>query len=237
MFRQVARFWKSHSKVVRTVEEAVHGIQNGHLILVGGFGLYGVPMNLIEAVSRMPVKDLVVASNDGGAGDINGNDAWGLEFWYQKNQVRRMISSFLGFNKHFEAMYFGGEMEIEFTPQGTLAEKIRSGGAGIGGFYTKTGVDTLVEKGGIPIKFVRGTNTPEILSPPKETKIIRGQKHVYEETIFGDFSFVKAHKADHTGNLIFNKTARNFNEDMAKAAKVVVAEVDEIVEDGQLNPD
>lgn len=128
-------------------------------------------------------------------------------------------------------------MEIEFTPQGTLAEKIRSGGAGIGGFYTKTGADTLVEKGGIPIKFFPGTNTPEILSPAKETKIINGQKYLYEETIFGDFSLIKAHKADHTGNLIFNKTARNFNEDLAKAAKVVVAEVDEIVEDGQLNPD
>lgn len=108
MLRQIAKFWKSHSKVVRSAEEAVQGIQSGQLILVGGFGLCGIPMNLIEAVSRMPVNNLVVASNDGGSGDAKGNDAWGLEFWYQKKQVRRMISSFLGFNKHFEEMYFGG---------------------------------------------------------------------------------------------------------------------------------
>ncbi len=122
-------------------------------------------------------------------------------------------------------MYFAGELELEFCPQGTLAEKIRSGGAGLGGFYTKAGVDTLVEKGGIPIKYIPGSHIPEILSQPKPSKVINGIKYLYEETIFADFSFIKAKKADKAGNLIFNKTARNFNQDMAKAAKCVVAEV------------
>jgi 3-oxoacid CoA-transferase len=143
-----------------------------------------------------------------------------------------MISSFLGYNKHFEAMYLGGEIELEFCPQGTLAEKIRSAGAGVGGFYTKTGVDTLVETGGVIIKYVQGTTKPEILSPPKPTMQIRGKKYVFEESIFGDFAFIKAQKADRAGNLVFNKTSRNFNQDMAKAAKHVVAEVEEIVEIG-----
>ena len=228
-------FWSKTNKVVTSAEEAISGLQSGQFLFFGGFGICGIPMNLINAISRAKVEGLTIASNDGGAADIYGDNAWGLEFLFKNGQVKRMISSYLGYNKHYESLYLSGELELEFCPQGTLAEKIRSGGAGIPAFYTRTGVDTLVEKGGIPIKFIPGTQIPEILSAPKEIKFINGQKFLLEETYFSDYSFVKAQKADRYGNLVFNKSARNFNQDMSKAAKCVVAEVEELV-DGYIDP-
>lgn len=224
------------NKIVQTAKQAIEGVQSGNFLLYGGFGICGIPMNLINELSLTSINDLTIASNDGGAADIHGDHAWGLEFLFKNRQVKRMISSYLGYNKHYESLYLNGELELEFCPQGTLAEKIRSGGAGIPAFYTKTGIDTLVEKGGIPIKFIPGTQIPEILSEPKDVKVLNGQRYLLETTYFADFAFVKAQTADKYGNLVFNKTARNFNQDMCKAAKCVVAEVDEILEDEYVDP-
>lgn len=145
MLRAFSRFqFSSEGKIFKTADDAIKGIQPGNFLFFGGFGICGIPMNLIAAVARSKVNNLTIASNDGGAGDINGEHAWGLEYLFQSHQVKRMISSYLGYNKHYEYLYLNGNLELEFCPQGTLAEKIRSGGAGLGGFYTKTGADTLV---------------------------------------------------------------------------------------------
>jgi len=182
------------------------------LIACGGFGLCGIPERLLDAVRDSGVKDLTFASNNAGI------DNEGIGKLLRTRQVRKMIASYVGENKEFERQYLAGELEVEFSPQGTLAERMRAGGAGIPGFYTKTGVGTLVADG-------------------KETKVFNGQEYVLEQGIVADLALVKAWKADETGNVVFRKTARNFNVPAATCGKVCVVEVEEIVPVGSLDPD
>jgi 3-oxoacid CoA-transferase subunit A len=181
-------------------------------IVAGGFGLCGIPENSIAAIRAAGTKNLTVVSNNAGV------DGFGLGLLLETRQVKKMISSYVGENKEFERQYLAGELELEFCPQGTLAERMRAGGAGIPGFYTRTGVGTLVAEG-------------------KEAKEFDGETFILERGIVGDLAIVKAWKADRFGNLMFRKTARNFNPMAATAGKVTVAEVEEIVEDGALEPD
>ena len=185
---------------------------DGMLIAAGGFGLCGIPELLIAAIRDSGVKDLTVASNNAGVDDF------GLGVLLQTRQVRKMMSSYVGENAEFMRQYLSGELELEFNPQGTLAERMRAGGCGIPGFYTKTGVGTVIAEG-------------------KEVKNFDGQDYILEKGIFADLSIVKAWKADDTGNLVFRKTARNFNPPAAMCGRVCVAEVEEIVPRGSLDPD
>jgi len=185
---------------------------DGMTIVSGGFGLCGIPENSIAAIRASGVKGLTVVSNNAGV------DGFGLGLLLETRQVAKMISSYVGENKEFERQYLAGELELEFAPQGTLAERMRAGGAGIPGFYTRTGVGTLVAEG-------------------KEAKEFDGEQFILERGIVGDLAIVKAWKADRFGNLVFRKTARNFNPMAATAGKVTVAEVEEIVADGALEPD
>lgn len=212
--------------------DAIHDLKSNSTILCGGFGLCGIPENLFDAVcaKKDSIKNLTIVSNNAGVNDF------GIGLLLRQNQVKRMISSYVGENKLFEAQYLKGELELEFVPQGTLAEKIRAGGAGIPLFYTPTGYNTLVHRGGVPIKY---NNTGKVIleSKPKQTINHNGHNYVLEEAIRGDYSFVKAYKADKFGNLMFRMSARNFNAPMCKAAKISIVEVEEIVETGQLDPD
>ena len=185
---------------------------DGMTICAGGFGLCGIPERLIDAIQASGVKDLTIASNNAGI------DNEGLGKLLRTRQVRKMISSYVGENKEFERQYLAGELEVEFCPQGTLAERCRAGGAGIPGFYTRTGVGTVVAEG-------------------KEHKSFDGETYILERGIRADLSIIKAWKADESGNLVFRKTARNFNQTMATAGKICVAEVEEIVPVGSLDPD
>lgn len=185
---------------------------DGMTIAVGGFGLCGIPENLITAISRTGVKDLTVASNNAGV------DNFGLGELLATRQIKKMISSYVGENAEFMRQYLSGELELEFNPQGTLAERMRAGGAGIPGFYTKTGVGTVIADG-------------------KEHKDFDGETYILERGIKADLSLVKAWKADGFGNLVYRKTARNFNPLVATCGKICIAEVEEIVPDGSLNPD
>ncbi|VWX50087.1 CoA transferase subunit A [Novosphingobium sp. 9U] len=187
-------------------------LRDGLLIASGGFGLCGLPERLLDAVRDSGVKNLTFASNNAGI------DNEGIGKLLRTKQVSKMISSYVGENKEFERQYLSGELEVEFSPQGTLAERMRAGGAGIPGFYTKTGVGTLIAEG-------------------KETKVFNGEEYVLEEGIFADLALVKAWKADETGNVVFRKTARNFNVPAATCGKVCVVEVEEIVPVGSLDPD
>ncbi len=191
---------------------AVADIPSGATLIVGGFGLCGIPESLILALSERPVKDLVCVSNNCGVDD------WGLGILLGKRMIRKMVSSYVGENAEFERQYLSGELELEFAPQGTLAERIRAGGAGIAGFYTPTGVGTIVAEG-------------------KETRVLDGREVVLEKGIVGDFALVAAWKADRLGNLVYRKAARNFNPMAATAGRVTVAEVEELVEVGELDPD
>jgi 3-oxoacid CoA-transferase subunit A len=200
-------------KLYPSAAAALDGLlKDGLLIAAGGFGLCGIPERLLDAVRDSGAKDLIFASNNAGI------DNEGIGKLLRTRQVRKMISSYVGENKEFERQYLSGELEVEFCPQGTLAERMRAGGAGIPGFYTKTGVGTLVAEG-------------------KETKVFDGQEYVLERGIFADLSLVKAWKADETGNVMFRKTARNFNVPAATCGKVCVVEVEEIVAAGSLDPD
>ncbi|MCY1670107.1 CoA transferase subunit A [Novosphingobium sp. SL115] len=187
-------------------------LRDGLLIACGGFGLCGIPERLLDAVRDSGVKDLTFASNNAGI------DNEGIGKLLRTRQVKKMISSYVGENKEFERQYLSGELEVEFSPQGTLAERMRAGGAGIPGFYTKTGVGTLVAEG-------------------KETKVFNGEEYVLEQGLFADLALVKAWKADETGNVVFRKTARNFNVPAATCGKVCVVEVEEVVPAGSLDPD
>ena len=187
-------------------------LKDGLLIACGGFGLCGIPERLLTAVRESGVKDLIFASNNAGI------DNEGIGMLLRTRQVKKMIASYVGENKEFERQYLSGELEVEFCPQGTLAERMRAGGAGIPGFYTKTGVGTLVAEG-------------------KESKNFDGQEYILERGIFADLALVKAWKADETGNVVFRKTARNFNVPAATCGKVCVVEVEEIVPTGSLDPD
>ncbi|MFC0588711.1 CoA transferase subunit A [Novosphingobium aquiterrae] len=200
-------------KIYPDAPAALDGLlRDGLLIACGGFGLCGIPERLLDAVRDSGVKDLTFASNNAGI------DNEGIGKLLRTRQVRKMISSYVGENKEFERQYLSGELEVEFCPQGTLAERMRAGGAGIPGFYTKTGVGTLVAEG-------------------KETKVFNGEEYVLEQGIFADLALVKAWKADETGNVVFRKTARNFNQPAATCGKVCVVEVEEIVPTGSLDPD
>jgi 3-oxoacid CoA-transferase subunit A len=200
-------------KVYNRAAEALEGLLfDGMLIAAGGFGLCGIPELLIEAIRDAGTKNLTVASNNAGVDDF------GLGVLLRTRQVRRMISSYVGENAEFMRQYLSGELEIEFNPQGTLAERMRAGGAGIPGFYTKTGVGTVIAEG-------------------KEVKTFGGQEYILEEGIVADLSIVKAWKADDAGNLVFRKTARNFNPPAAMCGRVCVAEVEEIVPRGSIAPD
>jgi 3-oxoacid CoA-transferase subunit A len=187
-------------------------VKDGQTIAVGGFGLCGIPEALIAALRDTGATDLTAISNNAGV------DGFGLGLLLGTRQIKKMISSYVGENKEFERQYLAGELELEFTPQGTLAEKLRAGGAGIPAFFTKTGVGTLVAEG-------------------KEIREFDGEKYVMERSLVADISLVKAQKADKSGNLVFNKTARNFNPNVAMAGKITVVEVEELVEIGALDPD
>ncbi|MDF1619307.1 CoA transferase subunit A [Pseudothioclava nitratireducens] len=201
------------NKVYPSAEAALEGLlRDGMLIAAGGFGLCGIPELLIDAVVKSGVKDLTVASNNAGV------DGFGLGKLLDTRQIKKMMSSYVGENAEFMRQYLSGELELEFNPQGTLAERMRAGGAGIPGFYTKTGVGTVIAEG-------------------KDTKIFNGEEYIMEEGIFADLSIVKAWKADASGNAIFRKTARNFNPPAAMCGKVCVMEVEEIVPVGSLDPD
>lgn len=200
-------------KVFASAEEALAGIvKDGQMIAVGGFGLCGIPEALIAALRDSGVKDLTCVSNNAGV------DGFGLGQLLNTRQVRKMIASYVGENKEFERQYLSGELELEFTPQGTLAEKLRAGGAGIPAFFTRTGVGTIVADG-------------------KEIREFDGQQYVMERSLVPDVSLVKAHIADRSGNLVFRKTARNFNPNVAMAGKFTVVEVEQIVDTGSLDPD
>ena len=200
-------------KIYPSAQAALDGVlRDGLLIACGGFGLCGIPERLLDAVRDSGVKDLTFASNNAGI------DNEGIGKLLRTRQVKKMIASYVGENKEFERQYLSGELEVEFSPQGTLAERMRAGGAGIPGFYTKTGVGTLVAEG-------------------KEVKEFGGEDYVLEAGIFADLALVKAWKADETGNVVFRKTARNFNQPAATCGKVCVVEVEEIVPIGSLNPD
>jgi 3-oxoacid CoA-transferase subunit A len=200
-------------KIYQSVAEALDGVLfDGMLIASGGFGLCGIPENLIAAIRDSGVKNLTVASNNAGVDDF------GLGLLLQTRQVKKMISSYVGENDEFMRQYLSGELEIEFNPQGTLAERMRAGGAGIPGFYTKTGVGTQIAEG-------------------KEHKEFEGETYILERGIVADLAIVKAWKGDDTGNLVFRKTARNFNPPAAMCGRICVAEVEEIVPRGALDPD
>ncbi|MGI8922607.1 MAG: CoA transferase subunit A [Fimbriimonadales bacterium] len=201
-------------KTVGSATEALQraGLRNGMTLMAGGFGLCGIPENLILAVRELGAIDLTIISNNAGVDDF------GLGLLLQTKQIKKMISSYVGENATFEQQFLSGELEVELTPQGTLAEKIRAGGAGIPAFFTPTGYGTLVSEG-------------------KETREIDGRFYVLENSLTADIALVKAHRADRTGNLMFRMTSRNFNPMMATAAKTTIAEVEEIVETGSLDPE
>jgi 3-oxoacid CoA-transferase subunit A len=200
-------------KVYGSAAEALDGVLfDGMTIAAGGFGLCGIPELLLEAIKQAGTKDLTFASNNAGVDDF------GIGILLQTKQVKKMMSSYVGENAEFMRQYLSGELELEFNPQGTLAERMRAGGCGIPGFYTKTGVGTQIAEG-------------------KEVKVFDGEEYILERGIFADLSIVKAWKADETGNLVFRKTARNFNPPAAMCGKVCVVEVEEIVPNGSLDPD
>jgi 3-oxoacid CoA-transferase subunit A len=201
------------NKIYPNAQQALDGlVEDGMTLAVGGFGLCGIPEALIEALRDTGRKNLTVISNNAGV------DGFGLGLLLESRQVRKMISSYVGENKEFERQYLAGELELEFTPQGTLAEKLRAGGSGIPAFYTRTGYGTLIAEG-------------------KETRQFNGEWYVMEESLTADIALIKAYKADKAGNLVFNKTARNFNPLAAMAGKVCVVEVDHLLETGELDPD
>jgi len=218
------------NKVVPSAIDAVRDIPDGATILAGGFGLCGIPENSVRALRELGTKGLVVVSNNCGVDDF------GLGILLRNKQIVKMVSSYVGENKEFERQYLSGELEVELTPQGTLAERLRAGGAGIPAFYTPTGVGTAISDGGLPIRY-SPDGTVAKYSPKKETRDFDGRLYVLEPAIRGDYALVKAWKGDRFGNLVYRHTAMNFNPMMATAAKVTVAEVEELVEVGELDPD
>jgi 3-oxoacid CoA-transferase subunit A len=200
------------NKVMASAAEAVALVPDGATIMMGGFGVCGLPENLIDALHDRGTRDLIIISNNAGL------DGFGIGRMLATRQVRKMISSYVGENKEFERQFLKGELEVDLVPQGTLAERIRAAGAGIGGFFTPTGYGTLVAEG-------------------KETRIINGKPYVLEAPLHADFAFVRAWKGDRDGNLVYRKTARSFNPMMATAARVTIAEVENLVEPGEIDPD
>jgi 3-oxoacid CoA-transferase subunit A len=200
------------NKVLPSAEAAVALVPNGASILMGGFGLCGIPENLIQALHARGTRDLTVISNNAGVDDF------GIGILLKSRQVRKMVSTYVGENKEFERQYLSGELEVELVPQGTFSERIRAGGAGIGGFFTPTAYGTIVAEG-------------------KETRLIDGKHYVLEAPIRADFAFVRAWKGDRVGNLVYRRTARNFNPVMATAGRITIAEVEHLVDTGSIDPD
>ncbi|XP_039698518.1 succinyl-CoA:3-ketoacid coenzyme A transferase 1, mitochondrial [Pteropus medius] len=221
---------RRHATFYTDPVEAVKDIPDGAKILFGGFGLCGIPENLIGALLKTGAKGLTAVSNN------TGVDGFGLGILFQSKQIKRMLASYVGENAEFERQYLSGELELELIPQGTLAERIRAGGAGVPAFYTSTGYGTLVQEGGIPIKYNKDGSIA-IASEPKEVRVFNDRHFVLEKAITGDFALVKAWKADRAGNVIFRKSARNFNLPMCKAAETTVVEVEEIVDIGSFAPE
>lgn len=200
------------TKLISSIEDALSVLKDGDTLLAGGFGLCGIPEKAIAAIAAKGTKDLIVVSNNCGV------DGFGLGLLLKNKQIKKMVASYVGENKNFEQQFLSGELEVVLTPQGTLAEQLRAAGAGIPAFYTPAGVGTLIAEG-------------------KETKEFDGKEYLLERAIKGDVAIIKAQKADTAGNLIFNKTARNFNPLCAMAAKVCIAEVEEVVEVGEISAD
>ncbi|MFI7100930.1 CoA transferase subunit A [Streptomyces sp. NPDC050161] len=217
-------------KVVACAAEAVGDVRDGATLAVGGFGLSGVPQVLIEALYGLGVSGLSVVSNNCGA---NGS---GLAVLLSAGRISRVTGSYIGANKEFARRYLGGELEVEMIPQGTLAERLRAGGCGIPAFYTPAGVGTQVADGGLPRRY-DGQGAVVVASPPKEVRVFDGREYVLERGIRTDFALVRAARGDRHGNLVFNKAGRNFNPLAAMAGKVTVAEVEELVEPGGIDPD
>ena len=221
-------------KVVRSAAEAVADVPDGSTLAVGGFGLCGIPSALILALYEAGVRDLEVASNNAGVDD------WGLGLLLRAGRLRRMIASYVGENREFARQYLSGELEVELTPQGTLAERMRAGGSGIAAFFTATGAGTPVAAGGLPWRY-DGTGAVSVASPAKQTQVFPTREgpreFVLEHAIVADFALVRAWRGDRHGNLVYRASARNFNPLAAMCGRVTVAEVEELVEPGQLDPD
>ncbi|MDB4946315.1 MAG: Succinyl-CoA:3-ketoacid-coenzyme transferase subunit [Labilithrix sp.] len=217
-------------KVFKSARDAVADVPTGATILAGGFGLCGIPENSIRALADLGTSDLTFVSNNCGVDDF------GLGILLRQKQIKKMISSYVGENKEFERQYLAGELEVELCPQGTLAERIRAGGAGIPAFFTPTGAGTAVSDGGLPLKYAADGSVAKA-SPRKEQREFDGRTYVMETAIKGDYAIVKAWKGDRFGNLVYRHTAANFNPMMATAARITIAEVEEIVEVGTLDPD
>ncbi len=211
------------NKVIASVEEAVADIPDGSSIAVGGFGLVGIPAQLIAALRSQGASELTIISNN------LGTDDFGLGLLLKDHRIARSIGSYLGTNKEYARQYLEGELTVEFTPQGTLAERMRAGGAGIPAFYTKAGVGTPLADGDIPTRYNPDGTIAET-SEPKETREFNGELYVMEEALTPDFAFVHAARADRFGNLAFNKTAQNFNPDAAKSADITIVQAEQLVE-------
>ncbi|KAA1415943.1 CoA transferase subunit A [Nocardioides humilatus] len=216
-------------KVVASAAEAIADIPDGATVSVGGFGLCGIPSVLIDALLAQGATDLEAVSNNCGV------DEWGLGRLLFARRLRRMVSSYVGENKEFARQYLSGELEVELTPQGTLAERMRAGGSGIPAFFTATGVGTQVADGGLPWRY-DASGAVVVASPPKEVRTFGGRDYVLEEAIVADFGLVRAWKGDRHGNLIYRDSARNFNPLAAMCGRITIAEVEELVEPGELDP-
>ncbi|MBF6170685.1 CoA transferase subunit A [Nocardia blacklockiae] len=217
-------------KVCDSAAAAVGRIADGSTVAVGGFGLSGIPAVLINALLAAGTGDLEVVSNNAGVDD------WGLGVLLGARRLRRIVASYVGENKEFARQYLAGELEVELTPQGTLAERLRAGGSGIAAFYTRTGVGTQVADGGLPWKYA-ADGSVLVESPPKPVAVFDEAEHVLERAIVADFGLVRAWKGDRHGNLVFRRSARNFNPLVAMCARVTIAEVEELVPAGALDPD
>jgi 3-oxoacid CoA-transferase subunit A len=217
-------------KACSSAAEAVADIPDGCTLAVGGFGLCGIPSALIRALLEAGTGELEVVSNNAGV------DGWGLGLLLEARRLRRIVASYVGENKEFARQYLSGELEVELTPQGTLAERMRAGGSGIPAFFTATGVGTQVAAGGLPWKY-GAHGEVAIASPPKQTQVFDGREYVLERAITADFGLVRAWKGDRHGNLVYRKAARNFNPLAAMCGKVTIAEVEHLVEPGELDPD
>ena len=216
-------------KVVESAAAAVARIPSGASLAVGGFGLCGIPSALIQALLEQGATDLSVVSNNCGVDD------WGLGVLLKAGRIRRVTASYVGENKEFERQYLAGELEVELVPQGTLAERARAGGAGIPAFFTPAGVGTLIAEGGVPLRYA-ADGSVAMASEAKEVRVFDGREYVLERGIVTDFGLIRASKGDRLGNLVFEKSTRNFNPLMAAAGRYTIAEVEELVEPGEIDP-
>jgi len=230
MLRRALRLFAPRGKVGWTAQEAIADIKDNMTLLVGGFGLCGTPHALLVELQKTGVKGLTVISND------PGTPGWGLGVLLESKQIKRMLSSFVGENREFGKQYIAGEVELELMSQGTFAERVRAGAAGIPAFYVPSSCGTVFQYGGFPIRTAT-KNQPAILSSPKETRVFNNRAYVMETALTGDFSLIKAYKADEAGNVVFRGTARNFNPELAGAGRICIAEVEEVVPIGALEPD